>query len=95
MCSTKGLEFDRPNVFANVTNRELRGGAVWQANLLDPTQTELPNLTVEELGGILLGPLSKDVLAGFVTSYHELDVQALQHGNYIDPDNYHQLASQV
>ena len=94
LCTTKNLVYNRP-LFTNVRARELRAGTVRMVNLLNPAETGLPFLTLEELGGITLGPLSKDVLAGYLTSFHEQDVQALQHGNYVDPANYHQQASQV
>ena len=95
LCTTKGLQFDRPDIFALVTNRELAERRVRMVNIMDIQQTELPALTQEVLGGITLGPLSKDVTGGYLTSYHEQDVQVLQHGNYVDPDTYHQQASQV
>ena len=95
LSSTKGLIFNRPNLYALVTNRELRNGTVRMANLLDQSQTELPKLTPEELMGITLGPLSVDNSRGYLTGYHEEDVQTLQHGNYQDPTNYHHLAAQV
>ena len=95
LCSTKGLQFVRQDIFANVTNRELQNGTVRMANLLDLTQTELPPQTEAQICGILLGHLSKDVTGAYLTSYHEQDVQVLQHGNYVDPDTYHQQASQV
>ena len=96
LCTTKGLNFARPNIFALVANRELQGGQVRFANLLDPTQTELPSLTMEELMGITLGPFSVNSSHGYLTGYHEDDVLALQqHGNYQNPTNFHQQASQV
>jgi len=95
LCTTKGLQFARPNIFALITNRELARGSVRMVNLLNIQQTELPALTPEVLSGITLGPLSKDVTGGYLTSYHEQDVQILQHGNYVDPDTHHQQASQV
>ena len=95
LCTTKGLVYDRPDLFANVTNRELATGSVRMINLMNIAETELPQLTPEELGGITLGPLSKDVTSGYLTSYQEQDAQVLQHGNYVDPDTFHQQASQV
>ena len=95
LCTTKGLQFARPNIFALITNRELARGSVRMVNLLNIQQTELPALTPQVLSGITLGPLSKDVTGGYLTSYHEQDVQILQHGNYVDPDTYHQQASKV
>ena len=95
LCCTKGLIFNRPNLFALVTNREIQTGAVRMANLLRPNQTELPGLTPEQLMGITLGPHSVDSSHGYLTGYNEEDTLATQQGNYQDPDTYHQQASQV
>ena len=92
LCSTKGLVFNRPNIFARVTPRELANGTVTMVNILDLTQTNAPVLATAELGGITLGPLSKDVTSGYISSHQE---ENAQHANYVDPAGYHQLASQV
>ena len=97
LCNTKGLVFNRPNIFGNVTNTELTSGPVRMGNLLDPTFTELPMLTRQELMGITLGPLSVDASFGYMTGFHEEDVLMQQHqlANYQDPAHYHQQSSQV
>ena len=95
LCGTKGLVFNRPNMFALVTNREILNGSVTMANLMDPRQTELPGLTPEELMGITLGPLSIDSSHGYWTGYQEDDTLAVQQANYQTPGIYHQQASQV
>lgn len=95
LCTTKGLVFNRRDIFANVTNPELRNGTVRLVNLLDQRQTECPILTVEQLMGITLGPFSVDRAHGYMTSIHERDVLAHLQGNYQDPDHFHNLASQV
>ena len=95
LCSTKGLGFLRRNPFAIPTQRELNTGIVRVANLLDPDQTELARLTVEELIGITLGPFQVETSREYITGIQEEDVLAAQQGNYVDPVNFHQLASQV
>ena len=95
LCSTKGLIFNRPNLYALVQNGEIQNGTVRVANLLNPNHTELPVLSREELMGITLGPLSVDASHGYLTGYHEDDVLALQQGNYQNPAVFHHLASQV
>lgn len=95
LCTTKGLGFNRPNIFALVRNGELAAGTVRLVNLLDQSQTELPTLTREQLIGMCLGPYSVDISQAYVTAYHEEDVRVLQHGNYQNPAQYHQDASQV
>ena len=95
LCTTKGLTYNRQNLFSLVTNAELRSGSVRMCNLLDQRQTELPIMTEEELMGITLGPHAVDSAHGYLTDYHEEDVIVLQQGNYQNPTNYHQQASQV
>ena len=95
LCSTKALVFNRLNPFALVTDRELRNGSVTQADLLVANQTTLPALTREELMGITLGPFSVDRSHGYWTGYNEADTLAVNQGNYVNPDHYHQQASQV
>ena len=95
LCSTKGLVYNRQNIFAHVTPRELANGTVRRVNILNLAETNLPVMAPEELSGITLGPLSKDVTGGYITSFQEKNAQVHQQGNYVDPDNYHQMASQV
>ena len=95
LCSTKGLVFNRRDPFSLVRNPELRNGSVRMANLLNPAETHLPNLTLEELMGITLGPMTVDNSMGYLTSYHEEDVHVLMQGGYQDPAHYHHQASQV
>ena len=95
LCCTKGLGFNRPDLFARVTQREIRDGTVRIANLLNAVQTELPALTEEEIMGITLGPLKADVTGGYLTSMNEDSVIAAEQDNYQNPANFHQLAQQV
>ena len=95
LCTSKGLVFNRQNIFALVTNGELQNGSVRFADLMNPRQTELPSLTVEELMGITLGPVAVNNSCGYLTGYIEEDTLQLQQGNYVNPANYHQQASQV
>ena len=77
--TTKGLTYNRQNLFSLVTNAELRNGSVRMCNLLNQRQTELPIMTEEELMGITLGPHAVDSAHGYLTDYHEEDVIVLQH----------------
>lgn len=95
LCTTKGLTYNRQNLFNLVSNAELRNGSVRMCNLLNQRQTELPIMSEEELMGITLGPHSVDSGQGYLTDYHEDDVIVLQQGNYQNPTNFHQQASQV
>ena len=52
LCTTKGLGFNRPNIFDLVTRPELRNGRVRMVNLLNQRQTELPILSVTNLEAI-------------------------------------------
>ena len=97
LCSTKSLTFNRNNIFSLVSNAELNNGTVQMVNLLDPVQTELPVLTIEELNDLMLGPYGTKCSHGYISSYHEEDVIAILQagGQYQNPDTYHQRASQV
>ena len=95
LCSTKGLGFIRPDPYALVRQGELNNGTVRMANLFDRNQTGLPSMTEAVFMGLTLGPHAADQSPGYLTDYLEEDVLALQQGNYVDPDTYHQQASQV
>ena len=95
LCSSKGLIFNRPDLFNLVSNAEIRNGSVRMANLLAQNETELPILSVEELMGITLGPMTVKSSHGYLTGYHEEDVLVLQQGNYQTPGNFHHQAAQV
>ena len=95
LCSTKQLTFNRPNPYALVSNAELINGSVRLCNLLDSRQTQLPMLTTEQLMGVTLGPFSVDNSHGYWTDYQEEDTLVGQLGNYQNPTNFHQQASQV
>ena len=95
LCSSKGLVFARPDPFANISVAELRNGTVTRINLLNQRQTELPTLSVEELMGITLGPLSVDAAMGYTTTLQEKNVKNGQLGDYVNPATFHQQAQQV
>lgn len=95
LCSTKGLGFLRADPYALVRQGELNNGTVRMANLYDRNQTGLPAMTEAVFMGITLGPHAADHSHGYLTDYHEEDILAMQQGNYVDPDTYHQQASQV
>ena len=64
-------------------------------NLLNPAETLLPPLSVEEFMDFTLGPVSESSFHGYMTSFHEQDVLAIQQGAYQDPHSYHNQAAQV
>ena len=91
LCTTKNLIFNR-NIFSQATAQEIQTGSVRLVNLLDPQQTQLPHLTIEELNGIQLGPYQVNLSEGYMTDIAEKTASRM---DYQGLDNYYQNSSQI
>ena len=66
LCMRKSLLFKKNNIICLVSNAELNNGTVQMVNLLDPVQTVLPVLKIEELNDLMHGPYGTKCPHGYL-----------------------------
>ena len=97
LCSLKGLQWVRNNLYRTPSARELAGGNVVQVNILDPNATQLPQFDRAHLNMIAGGPYQVNLAKGYLTSIQEDDVKRsyTQGVAWRDLATHHQDCSQV
>ena len=68
LCTTKNVVWARRHIFNVPTAAELRRGRVRLVNLMDPQQTDLPQLDLAHLNCVAGGPYQVKLANGYITS---------------------------